>query len=445
VCNCSDIDDIIIFFKDGKYKVIKVAEKVSVGTNVLHLDVFRKNDKRTVYNVVYRDGKNGPYYMKRCAVFGVSRDKEYDLTQGKPGSRIMYFTANSNGEAEIIKASLKPNPKLKKNFIEKDFSDLAIKGRQSMGNLLTKNDVVKVTLKQKGGSTLGGREVWFDPDVLRLNYDGRGRYIGEFHSEDQLLVITKQGDYYTTGFDLSNHFDADYLYIIKYDPETIWSAVLWDGEQKYYYLKRFLLEPTAKPLNFVGEHPDSSLRLLMRDARPQIRIRYGGADEAREALVVNVEDFIAVKSIKAKGKRLTTYKVATIEELEPLAVETEEVMSGVDAEGENEDVLMKDELVSQEQIVSEEELTDTEEVASVTADSEMEVHAELDEKVAEVEVPVVEAPASSVDVLSDIALEIVAEMPESSLPVSDTKSSKGTRKRKSSKSADVDEGQMSLF
>ena len=162
-----------------------------MGANVLHLDVFRKNDKRTVYNVVYRDGKSGPYYMKRCAVFGVSRDKEYDLTQGKDGSRIMYFTANSNGEAEIIKATLKPNPKLKKNFIEKDFSELAIKGRQSMGNLLTKNDVVKVTLKQKGGSTLGGREVWFDPDVLRLNYDGRGNYIGEFHSDDQLLVITK--------------------------------------------------------------------------------------------------------------------------------------------------------------------------------------------------------------------------------------------------------------
>ncbi|MBO5961430.1 MAG: DNA gyrase/topoisomerase IV subunit A [Paludibacteraceae bacterium] len=447
VCNCSDIDDIIIFYKDGKYKVIKVAEKVSVGANVLHLDVFRKNDKRTVYNVVYRDGKSGPYYMKRCAVFGVSRDKEYDLTQGKDGSRIMYFTANSNGEAEIIKATLKPNPKLKKNFIEKDFSELAIKGRQSMGNLLTKNDVVKVTLKQKGGSTLGGREVWFDPDVLRLNYDGRGNYIGEFHSDDQLLVITKRGEYYTTGFDLSNHFEEDYLHIIKYDPETIWSAVLWDGEQKYYYLKRFLLEPTAKPLNFVGEHPDSTLRLLMRDARPQIRISYGGADEAREALVVNVEDFIAVKSIKAKGKRLTTYKVANIEELEPLEVETEEVVTGEEAEaevdiveGENEEVLVNEAaLMETGQIAAEEAETITDESEPVTENPEVEED-KKEESVAEE--PVESAP---VDVLSEIALEIVAEMPESSLPVAESKPAKVTRKRKSVKSSDADEGQMSLF
>ena len=428
VCNCSDIDDIILFYKDGKYKVKKVAEKVSVGTNVLHLDVFRKNDKRTVYNVVYRDGKGGAYYMKRCAVFGVSRDKEYDLTQGKPGSRIVYFTANSNGEAEIIKATLKPNPKLKKTVIEKDFSELAIKGRQSMGNLLTKNDIVKVTLKQKGGSTLGGREVWFDSDVLRLNYDGRGNYIGEFHSEDLLLVINKRGEYYTTGFDLSNHFDADYMYIIKYDPDMIWSAVLWDAEQKFYYLKRFMLEPTQKPLNFVGEHPDSSLKLLMQAPRPQIRIAYAGADAEREPLVVNVEEFIAVKSIKAKGKRLTTYKVKNIEEIEPLEVE-------VTPEEDTEDLL--NEVPS----VQPEESTQVEELVVLQPEMEEQATTSMDEIPQEDNTQEKQIE----NVINNISLEIVAEMPESSLPATETKQPKATRKRKSTKTPETDEGQMSLF
>ena len=246
---------------------------------------------------------------------------------------------------------------------------------------------------------------------------------------------------------MSNHFEEDYLHIIKYDPETIWSAVLWDGEQKYYYLKRFLLEPTAKPLNFVGEHPDSTLRLLMRDARPQIRISYGGADEAREALVVNVEDFIAVKSIKAKGKRLTTYKVANIEELEPLEVETEEVVTGEEAEaevdiveGENEEVLVNEAaLMETGQIAAEEAETITDESEPVTENPEVEED-KKEESVAEE--PVESAP---VDVLSEIALEIVAEMPESSLPVAESKPAKVTRKRKSVKSSDADEGQMSLF
>ena len=423
VCNCSDIDDIIIFYKDGRYKVIKVAEKVFVGMNVLHLDVFRKNDKRTVYNIVYRDGKRGPYYMKRCAVFGVSRDKEYDLTQGKPESRIMYFTANSNGEAEIIKATLKPNPKLKKNVIEKDFSELAIKGRQSMGNLLTKNDVQKVTLKQKGVSTLGGREVWFDPDVLRLNYDGRGEYLGEFHSDDQLLVITKQGDYYTTNFDLSNHFEADYLHILKYNSEVVWSAVLWDAEQKYYYLKRFTLEPTAKPLNFIGENPNSRLVLLTSVSRPQIIITYGGVDAAREATLVNVEEFIAVKSIKAKGKRLTTFEVAKIEETESLPVE--DSVEG-DSEEVEEDVLMAESLV-EEPIV--EEVVEEENEETPIAESA-------------VEDSVAEEPPVDDDII-DIPMEIIAEVPESSLPVDEPK--KPSRRRKSSKPAESDETQMSLF
>ena len=239
VCNCSDIDDIIIFFKDGKYKIVKVADKIFVGKNILHLDVFKKNDKRTVYNAVYRDGKNGAYYIKRFAVNGITRDKDYDVTQGTVGSKVVYFTSNPNAEAEIIRVTLKPKPRLFKLAFEKDFSDIAIKGRQSMGNLLTKNDVQKIALKTKGGSTLGGRQVWFDRDVLRLNYDNRGEYLGEYLSDDSILVISSKGNFYTSNFDLSNHYDKDIMVIEKFDAEKVWTVALWDAEQKFYYLKRF--------------------------------------------------------------------------------------------------------------------------------------------------------------------------------------------------------------
>jgi len=202
ICNCSDIDDIIIFYKDGRYKVVRVSEKMFIGKNVLYINVFKKNDTRTIYNVIYRDGKDGLHYIKRFAVTGVTRDKEYDLTQGKPGSRVVWFTANPNGEAEILKITFKPKPRLKCLLIDKDFSDIAIKGRQSMGNIVTKNEIHKISLKEKGGSTLGGRQVWFDRDILRLNYDGRGEYLGEFHGNDQILVIMKNGDFCTTSFEI---------------------------------------------------------------------------------------------------------------------------------------------------------------------------------------------------------------------------------------------------
>ena len=246
VCNCSDIDDIIIFFKDGKYKVVKVADKLYVGKNVIHVAVFIKNDKRTVYNAIYRDGRSGAYYIKRFAVYGVTRDKDYDVTQGKEGSRVIYFTANPNGEAETVKVALKPTTRRIRNLVfEKDFSEIAIKGRQSMGNILTKFDVHKILLKQKGGSTLGGSEIWFDKDVLRLNVDKRGELLGEFFAGDQILVITKGGDYYTTSYDLTNHFDEDILRIEKFDSGKIWSLALYDAEQGYYYIQRFLLEPSV--------------------------------------------------------------------------------------------------------------------------------------------------------------------------------------------------------
>ena len=247
VCNCSDIDDIIIFYKDGKYKVIRVADKVFVGKNILHVAVFKKNDSRTTYNVVYRDGKKGWYFMKRFNVTSMTRDKEYDLTQGTPGSKVMYFTANPNGEAEIIKVTLDPNPKLKKIFIDQDFSEIMIKGRASKGNLLTKNPVHRIGLKSHGHSTLGGRKVWYDPDVNRLNYDDHGRLLGEFYDEDQILVILDNGDFYLTSFDLNNHFEPNILRIEKYDADKVWTAILFDADnQGYPYLKRFLMDASKK-------------------------------------------------------------------------------------------------------------------------------------------------------------------------------------------------------
>lgn len=318
VCNCSDIDDIIIFFKDGKYKIVKVADKQFVGKNILHLAVFKKNDKRTVYNAVYRDGKNGPYYIKRFIVTGITRDKEYDITQGTAGSKVIYFTANPNGEAEVIRIALKPKPRLFKLVFEKDFSDIAIKGRQSMGNILTKNDVHKITLKQKGGSTLGGRQVWFDRDVLRLNYDNRGEYLGEFQSEDLILVVTSKGDFFTTSFDLANHYEKDIMIIEKFDPHKVWTVALYDADQKYFYLKRFQLEASQKTQSFLGENPESKLQLISDADYPRFEVVFGGNDAYREALVIDAEEFIGVKSFKAKGKRLTTFEVEAINELEPV-------------------------------------------------------------------------------------------------------------------------------
>jgi topoisomerase-4 subunit A len=318
VANCSDIDDVILFYKDGKYKVVKVSDKMFVGKNVLHVDIFKKNDKRTIYNVVYRDGKEGNYYIKRFNITSITRDKEYDVTQGKPGSRIVYFTANTNGEAEVIKITLKPNPRIKKIIYEKDFSDIAIKGRQSMGNILAKSEVHKIALKQRGGSTLGGRKVWFDPDVLRINYDERGQYLGEFQSDDLILVIHKNGDFYTTNFDSANHYDGDIAIIEKFDPEKVWSAALYDADQQGYpYIKRFCLEPSARRLNYLGENKDSRLILLTATPFPRLKVTFGGDDSFREPLKLDVEEYIGVKSFKAKGKRITTFNVERIEELEP--------------------------------------------------------------------------------------------------------------------------------
>lgn len=318
VCNCSDMDDIIVFYKSGKYKVVRVSDKLYVGKDVLYLWVFKKNDRRTVYNAVYRDGKSSIYYIKRFFVTGVTRDKEYDLTQGKSSSRVMYFSANSNGEAEVIKITHKPKPRLKVLVFEKDFCEIAIKGRQARGNILTRNDVFKIVMKHQGGSTLGGRKVWFDSDVLRLNYDGHGELLGEFFSGDQILVITKSGDYYTTDFELSNHFDRDFLRIEKYDPKKIWSVALSDADQQgYVYLKRFVMESSSKHTHFLGENPDSRMYLISDQVYPRFQVIFGGPDKNKPSMEVDVEEFVAVKGVKAKGKRISTLNIENVVELEP--------------------------------------------------------------------------------------------------------------------------------
>ena len=324
VCNCSDIDDVIIFYRDGRYLVTKVQEKQFVGKDIIHLAVFKRNDKRTTYNVIYRDGRNGNYMKKRFNVTGITRDKEYDLTKGTNGSRLLYFTANPNGEAEVIRVTLKPKPRLRNLVFEMDFSEVDIKGRSATGNILTKNDVHKISLKEKGVSTLGGRNIYFDQDVLRLNSDKRGKYLGEFQGDDLILVVTKKGEYYNTNFDLTNHYSDDILIIEKFNEKKVWSATFWDGEKKYYYIKRFQFEPSMKPQSIIGEDEGSELILICDDKHPQFIFKFGGKDADKEDLTVDVYEFITVKGFKARGKRATTNEVAKVVLGEPLQIETDE-------------------------------------------------------------------------------------------------------------------------
>ena len=320
ICNCSDLDDIIIFYKDGKFKVTKVADKIFVGKNILHVQVFKKNDKRTIYNCVYRNGKQGEYFIKRFNVTAMTRDKMYDITQGTPGSRIIYFTANPNGEAEVIKVTMEPDLTKKRQsiFLEKDFSDILIKGRAAKGNLLTKRTIRRIGLKSHGHSTLGGRKVWFDPDVNRINYDENGRLLGEFFDDDSILVVLDNGEFYITNFDVNNHYEDNILRLEKWDEHKIWTAILYDADNEGYpYIKRFTMDATKRHQNFLGENPNSKLVMLTDTVYPRIKVTYGGVDAVRPAEEIDAEQFIGQKSFKAKGKRLTTWKIDTIEELEP--------------------------------------------------------------------------------------------------------------------------------
>ena len=337
VCNCSDIDDIIIFYKDGTYKVIKVAEKVFIGeterskaekrkVEVIHVAVFKKNDTRTIYNATYKDGKTGITYIKRFNVSSVTRDREYDITMGTPKSKVTWFSANSNGEAEIIKVTLKPQEKLKKLVFEKDFSEIEIKGRAARGNQLTKHEIFRIQLKAHGGSTLGGLKVWWDPDIQRINYDEHGEYLGEFMNNDQILVILNTGEYYLTNFDANNHYEQNVLRIEKFKAKKVWTAVLWDAEnQNQPYIKRFMFEDSKKKQSFLGENPESTLILLTDTPYPLLELTFKEPDTFRGPLQVDAEEYIGVKGFKAKGKRLTTYALDKVKELEPVRVPEPEV------------------------------------------------------------------------------------------------------------------------
>ena len=350
VCNCSDIDDIIIFYKDGKYKVVRIADKLFVGKNIVHLQVFKKNDKRTIYNVVYRDGKQGTYFIKRFFVSSITRDREYDVTQGTPGSKIVYMTANPNGEAEVIKAIFDPAANRKRPFVLKDFSEVPIKGRISKGNILSKYPLTRVGLKSHGHSTLGGRKVWYDPDVNRLNYDEHGLLLGEFNEDDSILVVLKNGDFYITNFDVNNHYEDNIERIEKYDKDKVWTAVLFDADNKnQLYAKRFLMEATKRHQNWFSDNPESKLLYLSDRPYPRIRVNFGGNDAFRTPMEIELEQFVGIKGFKAHGKRVTAWNVDYIEELEPtrfpepLAQEEQPSEEAEEADEETVDIPVSDE------------------------------------------------------------------------------------------------------
>ena len=319
---CSDIDDILVIYRDGTYKIVRVQEKLYIGKKAIHIGVFKKGDKRTIYNVIYRNGKRGNSYMKRFYITGLTRDKEYNITKGVEGSRIEWLTCNNNGEAETVKVTLKDEPnesgRRPRNLeIFVNFSELAVKGKESLGNLVTKYQIKSITLEKRGSSTLGGREVWFDRDVLRINYDGRGESLGIFQGDDKVLVITRDGEFFTSTYSDTNHYDDNILRIEKFDPHKIWTLALNDASLGFPYLKRFRFEVSAKPQRFVGAEPESSVILLTDTPFARLLVEFGGNDAVRPALEIETEDFIAVKSFKAKGKRISTYEIAGVSELEP--------------------------------------------------------------------------------------------------------------------------------
>ena len=324
ICDCSDIAEIVVFMKNGKYMVTRVKDKAFIGKDIIHAAVFNRRDERTVYNVVYRDGKaGGVYYAKRFAITGITRDKEYDLTMGKPGSTVLWFTANSNGEAEVLRIQYRPRPKLKKLVDEYNFAELAIKGRTTRGNVVTsKNIIQRITLKSKGVSTLAGKRIWLDEDINRLNDAGRGRYLGEFSDGDLILVICKDGTYYTTSFDLSTHFQGDMMQVEKFDPDKTFSVLYYDGPAKAHYIKRFSFEPNSGiAVSFIAEGKNSKLLEISEDAYPQLRVVYGGKNAGKEPDLIDVEQYIGKKGFRAKGKKVSWLDVKSVSFAEPLIKE----------------------------------------------------------------------------------------------------------------------------
>ena len=340
ICDCSDLSEVIVFNKNGKYRVTKVSDKAFFGPDIIHVGLFDRNDQRTTYNVIYKDGKNGPYYAKRFAVGGVTRDKEYDITQGNEGSSVMWFTANANGEAETVKIYLRPRLKLKKLISEYDFSGLAIKGRSSRGNLVSKNPIQRIMLKSKGISTIGGKDIWFDSDIQRLNEDARGDYLGQFGSNDHILAIFKDGTYYTTSTDLSNRYQGELLKIEKLDTSKTWTALYYDGEVNAFYIKRFSFEINDNnPVSFISDGKGSYLVEICDDRHPQAEIVFGGKNEHRAAENIDAEEFIAKKGLAAKGKKVSQYEVKSVRFIEPLHKPEDDIEDNdLQAEGNESDI-----------------------------------------------------------------------------------------------------------
>ena len=319
ICECSDLSEIIVIRKDGKYVVTKVSEKAFFGKDILYVGVFDRNDQRTIYNVIYREGKTSVSYAKRFAVTSVTRDKEYDITQGTPGSVILWFTVNHNAEAETVKIYYRQRPKLKKLIDEYDFSQLLIKGRASRGNLVSKNSIQKILLKSKGVSTMGGKDIWFDEDIQRLNEDERGLHLGQFNTGDHILAIFKDGTYYTTSFDLSNRYQGELLKIEKLDVNKVYTALYYDKGVGAFYVKRFSFDVSDNtPVNFISESKGSYLVALSDDKHPQFEITFGGKHEHREAENVDAEEFIAKKGLQAKGKKVSAMDVKSVTFIEPI-------------------------------------------------------------------------------------------------------------------------------
>ena len=317
VCDCSDIDDVIVILKDGRYVITKVSDKAFFDKNIYYIGVFKRNDERTIYNVLYRDGRGGAIMMKRCAIKSITRDKVYDLTKGTPKSEILYMSVNPNGEAEVLKIYFRPRPRLKKVISELDFSSVAIKGRQSQGNLFSRYSIHKIVMKEKGTSTLGGQNIWFDEDVRRLNTDGRGELIGEFKGDDKLVVWTSKHQYYITGFGVEQHFPDETIRVERYVPGTVYSVCYFDKEQNYYYMKRFQLEVSEKMQSFLDDENMMEFVAITSVEGATLKVEYTGAHATRPADDMDVDTFVGVKSPRAKGKRITTYQVASLTFIEP--------------------------------------------------------------------------------------------------------------------------------
>ncbi len=338
VCECSDIDDIIAFRRDGKYQISKVNGKVFMGKDLIHVAVFSRGDDRTVYNAVYRDGRNGASFIKRFTVSGITRDKEYDITQGTENSEILYFTANPNGEAEVVTVQLRPRPRLRKLIFDIDFASLAVKGRGSRGNLVSKTPVYKVKLKEKGISTLSGRELWFDKDILRLNTDERGIPLGTFSGEDKLVSFTASGTMRVSEADIAQRFEDDTTLVERFDPDKAYTAIVLDAEQEFYYLKRFTVPDGDRPVTFLPETPGSKLISLSGHPSPQVEILFGGRHENRSPELLTAEEFIGVKGFKAHGKRLSTFEIAQVRFIEseiPDMENTEDIEESAETDEEN--------------------------------------------------------------------------------------------------------------